>query len=277
MKAMFRPIKRGLATLMKSRRPLARLADRLCVDLHRSYENYDYEFDTNGERRVLEKLATVFPSHPMLFDVGANRGEWALTASEIFSGSTIHAFEIVPQTFASLEQAVRGVSSIHCHNVGMSDRSGELTVYLPEGSSAVATSVPGFAEQYHALRVKPVVAQVINGNAFCDAEGIESIDLLKIDVEGHEDRVLQGFQRLLRESRVKVIQFEYGRINIDTHFLLKDFYDLLGGYGYRIGKIYPHYVDFREYRHEHEDFLGPNYLAVHRTCERELRVLQGEG
>jgi FkbM family methyltransferase len=244
------------------------------MELHRSYENCDYDFDTNGERRVLKKLATVFGPAPMLFDVGANRGDWALTASRLFSGATIHAFEIVPQTFSQLQQAVNGSSSIHCHNVGMSDRSGELTVYFPEGSSAVATAVPGFAEQYHSLNVKPVVAQVVAGDEFCDAAGNEAIDLLKIDVEGHEDRVLKGFQRRLSESRVKVVQFEYGRINIDTHFLLKDFYEMLAGFGYRIGKIYPGDVAFREYRHEHEDFLGPNYLAVHHTCERELRVLK---
>ena len=51
-------------------------------------------------------------------------------------------------------------------------------------------------------------------------------------------------------------------MNIASRFLLTDFHDLLGPRGFRIGKIYPTYVDFGPYRYRDEDFLGPNHLAV---------------
>jgi hypothetical protein len=41
----------------------------------------------------------------------------------------------------------------------------------------------------------------------------------------------------------------------------------------RIGKVYPTYVEFREYDVGHEDFLGPNYLAVHASMTSLLRDL----
>ena len=62
-----------------------------------------------------------------------------------------------------------------------------------------------------------------------------------------------------------MIQFEYGYVNIVAKFLLYDFYKLLEGYGMKIGKIYPDFVDFRDYRYQDEDFIGPNYLAVHES------------
>ena len=96
---------------------------------------------------------------------------------------------------------------------------------------------------------------------------------MKIDVEGYEDKVLKGFEGMLKAGRIKIIQFEYGCINIDTHFLLKDFYDYLGRFDMKIGKIYPTYVDFREYRYSDENFFGPNYLAVHSSCTKVLDTL----
>jgi len=72
---------------------------------------------------------------------------------------------------------------------------------------------------------------------------------------------------MLKNGQIKIIQFEYGMININTHFLLKDFYDYLEAFDMKIGKIYPSYVDLREYRHIDENFYGPNYLAILSSCE----------
>ena len=61
--------------------------------------------------------------------------------------------------------------------------------------------------------------EVQTGDAYCTRHRIERIDLLKIDVEGAEHLVLRGFERMLHERRIEVIQFEYGLANIYTHHL----------------------------------------------------------
>ena len=100
--------------------------------------------------------------------------------------------------------------------------------------------------------------------------GITHVDFLKLDVEGAENRVLQGFANALQDRLIDVIQFEYGRANIISKFLLYDFYVLFQKYGYKVGKIYPNYVDFREYSSDDENFLGPNYLAVREELVNHL-------
>jgi FkbM family methyltransferase len=277
MKRLLRPLKKPLRAFMKARGPVAMILDRVFVDLHHAYENLDYEFATNGERRVLTLLRDVLGPEPTLFDVGANAGHWSLTAHHLFPMAVIHAFEIVPQTFVQLQEATRNYPAIHSHDFGLSDVNGHVPVFFSESRSTVATSVPNFADRFHSLDVKELSARVMAGDQFCDDNGLAGIDFLKIDVEGHEHRVLKGFDGMLQRSRIKVIQFEYGKINIDTHFLLKDFYDCLGGYGFRVGKIYPRFVDFGEYRHEREDFLGPNFLAVHESCDHAIWMLSGRG
>jgi hypothetical protein len=102
---------------------------------------------------------------------------------------------------------------------------------------------------------------VMRGDEFLAREGIDEVDFLKIDVEGAEHLVLRGLDGLLRQGRVRFVQFEYGRVNILTRFLLKDFYELFARHNYVVGKIYPDHVEIRDYDLMDEDFLGPNYLA----------------
>ena len=121
---------------------------------------------------------------------------------------------------------------------------------------------------------KSIDCEVTSGDAFCAARGIAAVDFLKVDVEGAEHLVFEGFAGALQERRIRFIQFEYGRVNILTGFLLKNFYELFARHGYVVGKIYPDYVDVREYDLGDEDFLGPNYLAC-RHDEPLLPRLRG--
>lgn len=259
---------------MKSRSRLSRRIDKLLVYLHKEHENLNYDFYRNGEYAVLRKLANI-QGFSTILDVGANRGDWSFIASELFPQATIHSFEIVPQTFSDLVENCGHRENIACHNIGLSDIEGTTTVFYSPDKSGLATCVPGFSERFHKYEPQKVEAKVSTGDIFCADKRIETIDFLKIDVEGYDHRVLKGFEGMLKRGQIKIIQFEYGYISIETHFLLKDFYDYLEAFEMRIGKIYPSYVDLGEYRYSDENFYGPNYLAVHSSCEIMADALSG--
>jgi FkbM family methyltransferase len=250
-----------------SRSSLGGKINALAVELHKRYENANYDSQTNGEFTVLRKLAKAQGSIRAILDVGANKGDWSIVASEIFPQATIHAFEIVPQTFDRLVENCRHHRNIVCHSSGLSDKEGTTTVFFSPDHSELATCVPDFTEKFHKLEAQKIDATVLTGEKFCADQGIESIDFLKVDVEGYEHKVLKGFEEMLKRGRIKLIQFEYGYVNIETHFLLKDFYEYLNTFDMKIGKIYPSYVEWREYRYDNEDFYGPNYLSVHSSCQ----------
>jgi hypothetical protein len=121
-----------------------------------------------------------------------------------------------------------------------------------------------------------VSARITTGDQFCAQHGFDRIDFLKLDVEGSEYEVLRGFESMLSLGAVDVLQFEYGYVNVLTKHLLRDFHQLLETAGMVVGKIYTDHVDFRTYKH-HEDFLGPNFLAVRRSQERLIATLSGGG
>lgn len=102
----------------------------------------------------------------------------------------------------------------------------------------------------------------MRGDDFLTREGIQDVDFLKLDLEGAEHLVLQGLESSLRRQRVRFLQFEYGRVNILTHFLLRDFPQLLTSYGYVVGKIYPDYVDFSGLRSGRRRLHGSKLSGV---------------
>jgi FkbM family methyltransferase len=246
--------------------------DRLCVAFHQAYENHSYDFHDNGERFVLEMLARQ-PNVSVVFDVGANIGDWAMMAAPMFPGAAIHAFEIIPETYEAMRIRCAELGAVHPHPFGLSDTYGEVSVFYPKELSVVSSCVPDIARMLLEVETTTVVGKVTTGDRFCAEQGIDHIDFLKVDVEGFEPQVVRGFQGMLASGKIGMIQFEYGYANVMTRFLLKDFYELLEPCGMKIGKIFPDHVEFRDYDLRQEDFLGPNYLAVHATMTGLLRDL----
>jgi FkbM family methyltransferase len=235
---------------------LAAFVDRACVELHRQYENYNYDIDTNGERRVMSLLQKCL--HPsVVFDVGANVGDWAFFASQIFRDATIHCFEAIPDTAVALQARFRKEDRVIVNAFGLSDKEERAKFNYYPGASALSSRF-----FYWERNADTVFVDLVPGDEYIKLSGLSHVDYLKLDVEGSEELVLSGLARSLSSRRISVIQFEYGQMNIISRFLLRDAYHLLLDLGYTIGKIYPNTVTFRDYSFGDEDFIGPNYLAV---------------
>ncbi len=212
--------------------------------------------ELSGEYRVLRILAKSKPK--VVFDVGANVGNWTKELKAYSPNSSVFSFEPVPQTFEKLSQNLNNRPKVSLHQMALSEESGSIDFnFYPFNSYFSSIYRTELDPNFHTISV-----DTISGDEFCDLNDISEIDLLKIDVEGAENKVLAGFSKRLKEQKIKVIQFEYGPFNVDSHFLLKDFFILLEGNGYRIGKIYPTWIDWSGYSVEKENFILSNFLAV---------------
>jgi FkbM family methyltransferase len=232
---------------------------KLCRQYLKWFGNASYKPARNGERWLLEALRR--ESIRTVLDVGANVGTWSLMAADLFPEATIYALEVVPDTATTLRERAASRDRIKCFNLGLAAHTGTLALHYHPAASTHAT----FTDYPHSWTGERIECPVMRGDEFLAREGISDVDFLKLDVEGAEHLVLQGLEERLRTRRVRFVQFEYGRVNILTHFLLRDFYQLFESYGYVVGKIYPDYVDFRGYDLGDEDFMGPNYLACPTT------------
>ena len=229
----------------------------VCRDFLTQYENLNYDPRRNGERFMLEAMAAK-GLLTCIFDVGACVGEWALMAREIAPGASLHCFEIVAANAERLLRNVQPYPNIFANSCGLSHEDGVVTIrYFPDQPTlSTMTDYP------HELEAVVTSGVVTAGDSYIARHDISRVNLLKIDVEGAEELVLKGFSNALANGMIDVIQFEYGKVNILTRFLLRDIYEMLEGYGYTVGKLYPNYVEFRHYTLDDENFFGPNYVAI---------------
>ena len=242
--------------------------DAICLEYHGIHENQGYDHHSNGESWLLQTLARR-KLLTVCFDVGANHGDWTALVRAANPGASVHCFEVCPPTFEKLAARFSGQAGIHLNPAGLSDRAGAITVkYCLDGDG-----LSSMFEVVCSRNIRVIEANVIRGLDYSRDAGITKIDFLKIDVEGSEHLVLHGFGDLLEPRRIPIVQFEYGMVNISTKFLLRDFHLFFEARGYRVGKLFPTSVRFREYRFEDEDFRGPNNIAA----APELTALLGPG
>ena len=91
-----------------------------------------------------------------------------------------------------------------------------------------------------------------------------SPDIVKIDVEGHELTVLNGFGGALAATRV--LQFEFGGCNIDTRTYFQDFWYFFNDNNFDLFRITPFGAEkLSHYREIDEFFSTTNYIAVNRS------------
>jgi FkbM family methyltransferase len=242
------------------RSPVVRSLHGLASFLESAYANEDTPFHSNGERVLLRKLA---PARcRTVFDVGANVGNWSAEALAVWPDCSVHAFEVAPQTFDRLSErfqlsANRRRVILNCF--GLSDENGSRQMfYYPDHPEITAPS-----PWHGTAQAISFDAQLSTGDTYCQTHAVDTIDFLKIDVEGAEYRVLKGFAERLAAQKVHCLQFEYGAFATQTKILLGDYYNFLSQ-GYWIGKIYPTYVEFRDYHWTMEDFRFSNYCCVSR-------------
>jgi len=164
-----------------------------------------------------------------VFDVGANVGQTTIAVKSRFPGATVHAFEPVARTFAELQANVAGLSGVTCHRLALSDVAGQavmavaansLTNHLVEVPAAVTTSAT----------MESVDVDTVD--AFCRQRDIERLDILKVDAEGADLKVLKGADRMLRENRVAFVFAEVGFKPSDAgHVYLAHVLEQLNGTG----------------------------------------------
>ena len=191
----------------------------------------------SGERIAI-RMGVGGKSAPIVFDVGANEGQWLAKVLACCPSACIHAFE--PQ--ASLAgQIARKYPGVSVNNLALADAVGtlELCDYAAHTGSQHATLLKGVIDGIHHGEARHVQVPVGTVDEYCMQRGIERIDLLKIDVEGFELKVLQGAKRMLEERRVDIIQFEFNEMNVIGRVFLNDFASCLQG-SHHLYRLLPH-------------------------------------
>lgn len=264
MKRRFGVVTAALVETLVGRRFMVR-GSRFLLDYAR--RDVPNQMSTNGEWAIQDAvLAQATTDCLVVFDVGAHIGEWSrrlLTAARRRGRPIrVHAFEPAAATYDQLVSNLVPTfdGSVVAIRSAASDHSGKATLFKVH-ELAGSNSLHGIAGSTTGLDRETV--DLCTLDEYCALAGIQAIDLLKIDAEGHDHQVLIGARQLLNRGAIDVVQFEYNYRWIGARRYLKDVFDDLGPLGYEIGKVTPRGVEwYSSWAPELETFREGNYVAV---------------
>jgi FkbM family methyltransferase len=160
-----------------------------------------YFFDCHGIRDYLN-ASTI--TYNVAIDVGANLG--AVSYLLAAKSNMVISFEPHPGTFSELSRNIElnNLSNLTTEQLACSDRAGHSKMYL---------------NKYHghsSLNIRPdlkneIEIRTIRLDEYLESKAIEKIDLLKIDVEGHELSVINGLGKYLNPDVCKVVIWEHSQ------------------------------------------------------------------
>lgn len=203
----------------------------------------------------------------VVFDVGANVGNYAKGVMDIFGKEKLelHCFEPAPTTYAKLTDNLQTYqySGLHLHNFGLSDKAAEIEMFQDAELSGMTSVYHRRMDHFGLDFNKTEMASFATLDEFCIENGIGTVDFLKLDVEGHELKVLESAADTLKN--VKYIQFEFGGCNIDSRTYFQDFYYLLHDH-FDIHLIMKDGIQkLQEYKETYELFVTTNFLCINKS------------
>jgi FkbM family methyltransferase len=189
-------------------------------------KSYFHDGD-NGHVLIREKILELNPGG-VFVDVGANIGYFSILASKkVGKSGKVYSFEPSRREFNRLQYAksLNKADNLILYNMALSDENGFVELSVSEYHTGTNQIVANVSETSVVEKIKCARLENMIPN--------QSIDLLKVDVEGAELMMLRGCESLLQEKLIKQLIVE-----ITPSFLLRfgdtkeALYSFLSQYGY---------------------------------------------
>ena len=184
------------------RPPTKTIAKRMKIGGFCSFSEY-YSVD----KYLRNADVSFFESSPSesgaIIDIGANLGVICILLAQRYPSAKVYAFEPNPKVVSELQQnvALNDINNIEVNETAIADTVGHVSFH----AEPVARATAGIALIEEA-NTTTVPCDTIDN--FVQANGIEKISLMKIDVEGFETLVFRGAKQTLAEIKPELIYFE---------------------------------------------------------------------
>lgn len=220
------------------------------------------------QREFLQACVTQVEK-PVIFDVGANIGDWTASLLEIAHAKgvagkiEVHCFEPVPSTYSVLTKRFGDASSGARVTLVSKACSSEARItemfVVADGAGTNSLYRDSMSQDGQRIQVETTTV-----DAYCAANNVAMIHYLKCDTEGHDVEVMHGAARMFREQKIMAFQFEYNHRWVSSRHFLIDVFEFAKGLPYSIGKITTKGVEvYEEWHPELERFFDGNYLLIH--------------
>lgn len=213
--------------------------------------------ETSAARRFIRR------PDPVLFDIGANAGNWSALMTTTYPAARVFMFE--PQ--ATCHELIRRAipDAVLIPKAVSSSSAGRAQFYVSGDADCLGSFHERRDSYFDQLQFAPIDVATTTIDEVIAEHRIDRVDFMKMDIEGHELAALEGARRSLEARTIRALSFEFGSANINSRTFFHDFWDLLTPLGYRIFRVLPSakMLALDEYYEDCEHFRGvSNYVAA---------------
>lgn len=172
-----------------------------------------------------------------VFDVGANIGELTLLYSKfVGEKGAVHSFEPCVKTFEKLNliSKISNRPQIKLNNMALYSKVQEVTLNT-YGDDLSAWNTIADRKVGTVVNTEKMMAYTVD--EYCKQNKIDTIDLLKVDVEGAEYDVLLGAEQMFRNKKIKCCAFETGGTTFDMGSSPEMIINYLQRFGYAVNSF----------------------------------------
>ena len=213
-------------------------------ELQVKYDNHTFYFNNDGSALYhiinsidkIEKLAkSVFEECNVhqrkelctFFDVGANIGLFTVFVKDYFPDAIVHVFEADSQLLPYIEKNINGLKNVHIHNLAVSDKHRDRLSFYRNNNSLQTNSLFKEAVQPFAKSIDEFEVESCSLDGFAEDNGIEKVDLIKVDIQGAEYIALKSGTRTLANCSFLLLEVCFLMPNaIESLKLAYDFFPM---------------------------------------------------
>jgi FkbM family methyltransferase len=172
-----------------------------------------------------------------ILDIGANTGQFARLAHEVFPGAAIYSFEPLPDCFEALKTALPAGADFHPVNCALGREEGTLEFrrarHTPSSSFLKMTKLheEAFPESTGGQEERPLSVAVRTLDGVAAELPLRENILLKIDVQGYEANVLAGGAATVRRAVAVIMETSFRRL-YEGQPLFDEIYETMRGLGF---------------------------------------------
>ena len=170
-----------------------------------------------------------------VLDIGANTGQFASMMHRILPQSDIYSFEPLADCFERLEKEMAHIKQFRAFQCALGDEDDEVEMHR---SAFSPSSSLLSMKQLHA-RLFPFTAKtwlervpVRKLDGIVASLGLRDNLLIKIDVQGYEDRVIRGGKDTVSRAKVLIVETSFQTL-YDSQILFDSIYEMLKKLGFR--------------------------------------------
>lgn len=200
----------------------------------------------------------------IIFDVGANKGDYTVELLKHFKQANYYLFEPSLLNYQKLNLKFSNLKNIRIINQALADKDDDDFLYSDQSGSDLGSLIKRRLDH---LNINFNVKEKINLTRLDSfLKGLNKdiiIDYFKMDVEGTEIKILKGMGQFI--NRIKLIQFEFGGCNIDSRTFFQDFWYYFKDHNFDLFRITingPKKIN--SYNESDEYFKTTNYIALNK-------------